>query len=70
MESKQSLELAAQCWCDEETSEIAMIPELAVAFAKRLDDKDNLITAGLEREEGMLVAIDNLQNQLEILTQK
>ena len=64
MPSNQSLELAAQCWCDEETENKLMDVGLAVAFAKRLDQKDRLISAGLEREEGMLVAIDNLQRQL------
>lgn len=33
----QSLQEAAQCWCDPETSHIVMDVELAVAFAKRLD---------------------------------
>ena len=64
MPSKKSLELAAQCWCDEDTSSKVMDSTLAVAFAKRLDKKEELISAGLEREEGMLVAIDNLQQQL------
>ena len=69
--STESLETAAQCWCDKETSHIEMSAPLATAFAKRLDEKDKLINAGLEREEGMLVAIGNLQNQLAIeLTHK
>lgn len=42
--SKQSLEKAAQCWCDEETKNIVMDVALAVAFAKRLDEKDKQIT--------------------------
>ena len=40
--SKQSLELSAQCWCDEETENKTMDVELAVAFAKRLDEKDTV----------------------------
>jgi hypothetical protein len=44
-----SLELAAQCWCDEDTSNIEMDSHLANAFAKRLDTKDKRI-AELERE--------------------
>lgn len=36
--SKESLELAAQCWCDSETADIEMDTCLANAFAKRLDD--------------------------------
>lgn len=33
-------------------------------FIRRANSKDKEIAAGLEREEGMLVAIDNLQQQL------
>jgi hypothetical protein len=44
-----SLELAAQCWCDEDTSNIQMDPHLANAFAKRLDTKDKRI-AELEKD--------------------
>jgi len=35
--SDESLQLAAQCWCDPETEDRAMDVKLAVAFAKRLD---------------------------------
>ena len=35
--SNQSIEIAAQCWCDKETSMIEMDSRLAMAFAKRLD---------------------------------
>jgi hypothetical protein len=35
--SDESLQLAAQCWCDEETRHIEMEVNLATAFAKRLD---------------------------------
>lgn len=35
--STEALHLAAQCWCDEETSNIEMDECLAMAFAKRLD---------------------------------
>ena len=31
-----AMELAAQCWCDEETKTIVMDSRLAIAFAKRL----------------------------------
>jgi hypothetical protein len=44
-----SLELAAQCWCDEDTSNIEMDSHLANAFAKRLDTKDKRIA---ELEQG------------------
>jgi hypothetical protein len=47
--TESSLELAAQCWCDEDTSSIEMNSRLAVAFAKRLDAKDKRI-AELEKE--------------------
>jgi hypothetical protein len=33
---EQALEIAAQCWCDEQTSHIEMDTVLATAFAKRL----------------------------------
>ena len=69
MTSDKSLELAAQCWCDDKTKNKTMDSELAVAFAKRLDEKDSLISAGLDREEGMAVAIDSLQRQLDKFTQ-
>ena len=48
--SESSLELAAQCWCDEGTSSIEMNSRLAIAFAKRLDAKDKRI-AELEKEK-------------------
>lgn len=35
--SDESLQAAAQCWCDEETKDRVMDVELAKAFAKRLD---------------------------------
>lgn len=41
--SEVNLGLAAQCWCDPETQKLVMIPELAMAFAKRLDEKDEEI---------------------------
>jgi hypothetical protein len=44
MPSKKALEMAAQCWCDEETSHIEMDTALALAFAKRID---NLIAGEL-----------------------
>ena len=34
-----AIELASQCWCDAETSNIQMDGRLAKAFAKRLADK-------------------------------
>ena len=42
--TESSLELAAQCWCDEDTSSIEMNSRLAIAFAKRLDAKDEHIS--------------------------
>jgi hypothetical protein len=61
-----SLELAAQCWCDEDTSSIEMDSHLANAFAKRLDTKDKRI-AELEKEldphrraESIELALDSL----------
>jgi hypothetical protein len=35
--SKRSLEIAAQCWCDDETKDRVMDTKLAIAFAKRFD---------------------------------
>ncbi len=42
--SDQSLQKAAQCWCDEDTKNTIMDTNLAIAFAKRLDDKNQQIT--------------------------
>lgn len=43
---EKALEIAAQCWCDPETSHLNMNSELANAFAKRLarkmEDNDKL----------------------------
>ena len=36
-------QIAAQCWCDPETSHIVMNPALANAFAKRLAEQMELI---------------------------
>lgn len=41
--SEKSLQLAAQCWCDEETKNTVMDVYLATAFAERLDKKDEVI---------------------------
>lgn len=41
--TKESLEIAAQCWCDAETKSIEMNVPLAEAFAKRLDEKQTSI---------------------------
>jgi hypothetical protein len=46
-----SLGLAAQCWCDEDTSGIEMDSHLAIAFAKRLDAKDKQIAELKEQVE-------------------
>jgi uncharacterized protein YbaP (TraB family) len=66
-----SLELAAQCWCDEDTSNIEMDSHLANAFAKRLDTKDKRI-AELETQNQRLkviisereASIDNVVNDI------
>ena len=66
--TESSLELAAQCWCDEDTSSIEMNSRLAIAFAKRLDAKDERIAElekeqrdAVDREQGLITALDNLQ---------
>ena len=41
--SEKSIQAAAQCWCDKETEHKLMDSDLALAFAKRLDKKDELI---------------------------
>ena len=33
----EARQVAAQCWCDDETKDLVMIPRLAEAFARRLD---------------------------------
>lgn len=38
MPSRESMECAAQCWCDPETEHIEMDVDLATAFARRLDE--------------------------------
>ena len=59
-----SLELAAQCWCDEDTSNIEMDSHLANAFAKRLDTKDKRI-AELEKElDNLNSGTDDLYNMV------
>lgn len=40
---EKAKEIVAQCWCEPETSNIVMIPELAEAFAKRLAEKMEVI---------------------------
>lgn len=32
----EARQLAAQCWCDDDTAEITMNPAIAEAFAKRI----------------------------------
>lgn len=41
--TEKSIHIAAQCWCDKETSHIVMNIKLATAFAKRLDTKEDEI---------------------------
>lgn len=79
--TKNSLELAAQCWCDEDTSSIEMNPPLALAFAKRLDAKDARI-AELEKqlkpnifwpdecEEGFSTEHDAIESMIEEMNAK
>lgn len=50
--SDESLEIAAQCWCDPETIGRTMDVELAIAFAKRLD----VVRDELETERMRLAA--------------
>ena len=38
MPSEKALQIAAQCWCDEETKDREMDVALATAFAKRIDN--------------------------------
>jgi len=47
--SEKSLQKAAQCWCDEETSSIEMDIRLATAFAKRLDEAAERYEAEMQR---------------------
>lgn len=49
---KKALEIAAQCWCDPETSHLNMNSELARAFAKRLAEKLELIEELKQLYEG------------------
>jgi hypothetical protein len=59
--SEQNMELAAQCWCDAETERLVMIPELAIAFSKRLDAKDDQlerVRAALREARGWLAKHD------------
>jgi hypothetical protein len=57
--SEESLHLAAQCWCDEETGSIQMDHRLAVAFAKRYD----ALQARLEKA---VEALEKVQSKREM----
>lgn len=63
--SEKALQIAAQCWCDPETSGKVMDIELAVAFAKRLDNDYAAIAELTERNvnlsEKLRVAIEALE---------
>lgn len=59
MSDLNNLEIAAQVWCDEETSSITMDSRLAVAFAKRLDAKD----ARIQELEKQLAESTNLHRE-------
>ena len=63
--SEKALQIAAKCWCDEKTSDRVMDIELAIAFAKRLDNDYAAIAALTERNislrESLKLAVEALE---------
>ena len=57
MASELSLQKAARAWCVPETGHIAMIPELAIAFANILDDEGNTELI-IVRRKGKKLVVD------------
>ena len=51
MATQQSMERAAQCWCDPRTIHIEMIPELAEVFAEALDELRAVSAKGPDPED-------------------
>ncbi len=56
--SEKAIQIAAQCWCDEETQMIEMDTRLATAFAKRLDNDYHAIAELTERN--IILATENV----------
>lgn len=59
-----ALEVAAQCWCDEETQHIVMQPALAEAFAKRLENWMNLAKEESDNTEFYRGLLDEVAQHL------
>jgi len=66
--SEKALQIAAQCWCDDNTSDRVMDIELALAFAKRLDNDYAAIAELTERNislrESLKLAIKGLRHSI------
>jgi hypothetical protein len=60
----KGIEIAAQCWCDEETSNIEMDHRLARAFAKRIDKYEEEIN---QLKSALANTTAHLNEQTEIL---
>lgn len=60
-----SIEIAGVNEQGQEGSTDVEIPDLALAAKNKIEELEKLLIASAEREEGMLVAIGNLQSQLE-----
>jgi hypothetical protein len=63
--SEKALQIAAQCWCDDNTSDRVMDIELAIAFVKRLDNDYAAIAELTERNiklgKALRVAVEALE---------
>lgn len=55
---EDAIHLAAQCWCDVNTSHVEMNPALAMAFAKRLEMKMQEIDSLKQQVEELKIAVD------------
>lgn len=66
--SYKAIEIAAQCWCDEETQMIEMDIRLAAAFAKRLDNDYAAIAELTERNLKLRADLEVAISALERLT--
>lgn len=53
-----SLQIAAQCWCDERTAGRQMDPELAVVFAEHLDVAKSIPRLGLATTQELLAELE------------
>lgn len=67
--SESAIEMAAQCWCDKETSMIEMDSRLATAFAKRYTDLQEKYESLKQKNSNHIKLAEKMQTEIISLKQ-